>query len=134
MDIVDAFRLNVTDEDDGGMDDRDEHHDAGFSDCHAVAAAPPADSPDVRRVKTAVSPFLYAFYQHHIMKILVDSGATSSLVSNSFAHKVGLRVESTKHGATQLDKSPLTVSGEVKFSVLFGDMNLESEWLGKCSA
>ena len=75
------------------------------------------------------SPFFYAFYKHHIVKILIDSGATSSLISNKFAQRVGLHVQATDHGAKQLDKSPLPVSGEVSFSIAFGDMILSVDGL-----
>ena len=129
MDIVDAFQMNVDVE--CGFADEDPHCRDNIADdatyCQAVAAE---DHPsDVRRVRTDVSPFFYAFYKHHTVKILVDTGATSSLVANSFARKVGLNVEATNHGAKLLDKSPLPVSGEVKFSIAFGDMNLQVDGL-----
>ena len=43
--------------------------------------------------------------------------------------RVGLNIEPTKQGAKQLDKSPLHVSGEVHFSVSFGDLELGVEGL-----
>ena len=64
-----------------------------------------------------------------MVKILLDSGATSSLVSSSFAARVGLNIKPTSQGAKQLDKSPLEVSGETHFSVSFGDHDLIVEGL-----
>ena len=89
----------------------------------------PNPDPNILRVKSSTSPFFYAFYKHHIVKILIDSGATSSLISSSFAHKVGLNIKPTQHGAKQLDKSPLKVSGEVKFNLSFGETTLQVDGL-----
>ena len=124
MDIVNAFQLNIDGDDHPEQDIALEEQEEVSSD-HLLVQT----SVSVQRVQTAVSPFFYAFYQHHVVKILVDSGATSSLVSTSFAIRVGLKIEPTKQGAKQLDKSPLQVSGEVHFSVSFGDLDLEVEGL-----
>ena len=140
MDIVQAFQLDVEDEFDTPANNQQDlssfaatacdQRDSNC--CQAVTTDQPGDlstENEVRRVNTSVSPFFYAFYQHHILKILIDTGATSSLISDSFARRVGLKVHSTLHAAKQLDKSPVPVSGEVKFSVAFGDMNLEVDGL-----
>ena len=87
------------------------------------------DSTSVLRVSVAVSPFFYAFFEHHTVKILVDSGATSSLISRSFALRVGLNIHPTDHGAKQLDKSFLKLCGEVKFEISFGDITLKVDGL-----
>ena len=64
------------------------------------------------------------FFYKPSQQILIDSGATSTLVSLSFALRVGIAIQATQHGAKQLDKSPLHVTGEVKFSVTFGEKHL----------
>ena len=121
MDIVNAFQVNVNGDDHPEQDVTPSDEQGEVSSDHLLVQT----SVSVQRVQTAVSPFFYAFYQHHVVKILVDSGATSSLVSTSFAIRVGLKIEPTQQGAKQLDKSPLQVSGEVHFSVSFGELDLE---------
>ncbi len=131
---MDAFQLDV----DVGELDQVTEEDVSNQICYqeefnAVAAESPShdfvESTSVRRVSIAVSPFFYAFYEHHTAKILVDSGATSSLISRSFAIRVGLHIHPTGHGAKQLDKSFLKLSGEVKFEISFGDITLKVDGL-----
>ena len=128
LDIVEAFQLNIhagdLDEEETPLTETSNLSLDSASNALCVQA-----SSAVCRVETAISPFFFAFYQHHIVKILVDTGATSSLVSSSFAVRAGLNIRPTKQGAKQLDKSPLQVSGEVHFSVSFGDQELEVEGL-----
>ena len=125
MDIVTAFQLNTEGEDHPEDDAPAAEEQAEIVSDHLLVQA----SPPVRRVQTAISPFFYAFYQHHIVKILVDTGATSSLINTSFARRVGLNIEPTTQGAKQLDKSLLHVSGEVHFSVTYGEFDLHVEGL-----
>ena len=56
----------------------------------------------------------------NMCKIVIDTGATSSLISIAFAKRVGLIVSPTQHAARQLDKSSIRVSGETKFKISFG--------------
>ena len=60
---------------------------------------------------------------------MIDTGATSSMVSMHFVKRVGLKILPTQQGARQMDKSPVNVRGEVKFFVSFGDLKLEIEAL-----
>ena len=78
----------------------------------------------VRRVKSTVSPHFFAFYLHHTIKILVDTGATSTLVSLSFVKRANITVRPTLHSVRQLDKSSVPVSGEVKFYISYGKRRL----------
>ena len=97
-----------------------------------TTTAPQPDAPAVtvetssvvRRVKNTVSPHFFAFYLHHTIKILVDTGATSTLVSLSFVKRANITVRPTLHSARQLDKSNVPVSGEVKFYVSYGKRRL----------
>ena len=68
----------------------------------------------IKKVEWDVSPFFYAFYQHHPCHIVVDTGgATSSIISCSFIHSAGITPQNTFHSARSADKSQLDVKGEV---------------------
>lgn len=81
------------------------------------------------RVQCNSSPFFYAFYKHMACKIVIDTGATSSLVSEDFVKRAGIKQHPTSHAARQIDKSPLKLLGEVKFVISFRDFNLPIEAL-----
>ena len=83
----------------------------------------------VRRVSCQLSPFIHAFFKHFPCKILIDTGATSSMVSSAFVRRTGLKPVPTTHGAVQLDKSPVNVKGEIRFTVTFGPHTLVIEAL-----
>ena len=129
-----AFQISVDyDGDEGGFED-----DEGESAMRCTTdmdSAPAASNTDVVavasistsavcRVKTTTSPYFFAFYFHHTCKILVDTGATSTLVSLSFVNRVNIPIRPTKHSAFQLDKSIVSVSGEVQFYISFGKRQL----------
>ena len=76
------------------------------------------------KVQVDSSPFLYAFYNSHVVHIVIDTGATSSLVSAAFLRRSGIVVKPTSHSARAVNKSPLSVSGEVQISLQFGDLSL----------
>ena len=125
MQIAKALQVLVLDEESSvecvGYDDEDELRVVA-SGCPAIVESP--TSMDVRRVKSSVSPYFFAFIQHHTVKIVIDTGATSTLVSVAFARRVGLVIQPTKHSARQLDKSKITLAGEVKFTISFGNITL----------
>ena len=99
-----------------------------FARC-TLADTPPVEQTSVRRVESSCSPYFYAYYRHHSVKILIDTGATSTLISSSFVSRMGLQLRPTKHSARQLDKSKVPLVGEVKFSVSFGKLKLSVEGL-----
>lgn len=84
----------------------------------AIAAA------TVKRVECDISPFFYAFLNHHPVYIVVDTGATSSVVSRAFLLRVGITPRSTQHSAHGADKSKLNVAGEIHIVLTFGKMKL----------
>ena len=94
-----------------------------------------ADRPDnqetatAQRVQCNSSPFFYAFYKHMNCRIVIDTGATSSLVSEEFVKRAGITQYPTSHAARQIDKSPLKLLGEVKFVLSFRDFDLPIEAL-----
>ena len=81
-------------------------------------------STSVQRVSCNASPFFFAFYAHHPCKILIDSGATSTMISFRFATLAGLVIKPTLNSARQLDKSAVPVKGEVKFTIHYGTLDL----------
>ena len=78
----------------------------------------------VRKVQSNISPYFYAFYNQHSVHVVVDTGATSSLISKSFLRRIGISEKPTYHTARAADKSPIVISGEVKLSLSFGSLSL----------
>ena len=102
-----------------------------------IPANPQVFTPSDQQVSLAIaqqvqcdtSPFFFAFYKHHTYKIVIDSGATSSLVSKSFIKAAGISELPTLHVVRQLDKSKLKLSDEVKLTLDFGDTELPIDGL-----
>ena len=76
------------------------------------------------RVDCDVSPFFYAFYNHLPVHITVDCGATSSLISKSFATRAGIKIQPTKHSARGITKTSLVIHGEVHISLSYENQSL----------
>ena len=83
------------------------------------------ESAEVRRVDSAISPFFYAFYGHHTCKIVLDTGATSSVISKAFLDRIGMEPESTNHSARGVSKKDLDLKGEQHLTVTFGNKSLQ---------
>ena len=73
---------------------------------------------------SAVSPYFYAFYGHHVCKVVIDTGATSTVTSRDFLHRVDVLPESTIHSARGVGKINLDVKGEVHLTITFSDKEL----------
>ena len=128
LEITRALRVDVdADEDFQVPSDSPEGEDSEIQTVSADVAV--AGVAVTRRVSTRASPFICTFYKHYHCKIVIDTGATSSMVSLHFVKRVGLEILPTQQGARQMDKSPVNVRGEVKFYVSFGDLQLEIEAL-----
>ena len=125
MEIASALAVEVDPGND--IDDPLEEH----SDVKSCTSAPPADKQDtsVARVQSNSSPFFYAFLKHHTCRVVIDTGATSSLVSADFVARAGIKLNPTSHAARQIDKTPLNLLGEAKFKLSFGDYELPIEAL-----
>ncbi len=79
----------------------------------------------IKRVECDISPYFYAFFNHHIVHIVVDSGATSSVVSKSFLLSIGISPDSSHHSAHGAAGSVLKVDGEIVITGLtFRGMDL----------
>ena len=50
---------------------------------------------EVKKVQCDASPYFYAFYEHHPCHVVVDTGATSSLISKSFLTVAGVKMKPT---------------------------------------
>ena len=119
-----TLQVSVDHNDDEDNQVGDEDHCDDDSALQCVVASASHTTAQVRRVKTSSSPFFFAFYRHHTLKVLIDTGATSTVVSYSFVRRVGIKLLPTKHTARQLDQSALHVVGEVRFTISFGKLEL----------
>ena len=74
-----------------------------------------------RYVQVQQSPFLHAYFQHHPLKITLDSGAETNMIKESVAYFIGARIEKTSQSALQADgRSPLAVVGEIHETISRG--------------
>jgi hypothetical protein len=75
--------------------------------------SPYLDQHEVRRVNIVQSPFIYAFFKDHRVRLTLDSGATTNMVRAAVASHIGLPVTPASQMAQQADGcTPLTVVGE----------------------
>ena len=111
---------------------------------HYVAEYPPAITPDnanvalpnsmpvtsreentcIRKVQSSTSPHFFGFCGHTPCKVLLDSGANSSLVLKAFLQLAGIDTKPTNHAALGANKSPIDLEGEVHFSIQFDNLTL----------
>ena len=66
----------------------------------------------------------YAFYNHHPCRIVLDTGATSSVISRSFLRTIGISPHVTLHSARGADKNRLNVEDEIELILNFGELML----------
>ena len=118
------IRYVEVDEEEGGELDL-EHVDT--EECTALIDAPPASI--TRRVQTRKSPILNCMYKHFPVRLCLDTGAESNLVSKRYAALTAMIIQPSRQGAVQADeKTPLEVVGEVKIKIVCGShvFNLEA--------
>ena len=102
-----------------GEDAGDEHYDDFNEDTldtrdNAIFVDNPAPSIQ-RRVLTRKSPYMNVFYNEIPVRLCLDSGAESNLMSHRFAIYIQIDIGPTRQGAVQADEStPLNIIGEVK--------------------
>ena len=79
---------------------------------------PEATMPQaVNRVQVRQSPYLNAFYDHHTVRITIDSGAEGNLIRHSTAMSLHANIRDSTQSAHQADgSSPLKVIGETTLS------------------
>ena len=112
MKIANALAVEVSDE---APDQHEQFEQSVVNDQFQVT-----DASMVQKVQCDPSPFFHAFYQHHPAHIVIDSGATSSLISKSFLKRASIPIQPTRHSARSVDKSTLKIQGEVKIQLNFG--------------
>ena len=120
MELAKALQVNVEDAEDERYDTIDSdplHH----VDANQVSVAAHTTC-SVNKVQCSTSPYFYAFYFHTPCHIVIDTGATSSMISRVFLVRARIKVTATRHGARGADKSPISVTGEVHFTIQFGDV------------
>ena len=103
-------------------DDDDDIHDVSTSQSRRVEIKEETDV--IGKVDIDVSPYFFAFHNSHTVHVVVDSGAQSSLVSSAFLRRAGIDIEPTLHRARAVDKSPISLSGEVRINLEFGELEL----------
>ena len=115
--------VEVDEEEDGDLN----HEHVDTEECTALIDAPPASI--TRRVQTRKSPILNCMYKHFPVRLCLDTGAESNLVSNRYATLTAMIIHPSRQGAVQADeKTPLEVVGEVKIKIVCGShvFNLEA--------
>jgi len=79
------------------------------------------DFPTARRVEIVQSPALDVYFGPHVVRLTLDTGATSTMVRHSFARRINMPIIPTTQAARQADgKTPLIVRGEVHCEVTRG--------------
>ena len=81
-----------------------------------------------RRVTTKQSPVFKAFYKHHPVEVLLDTGAELSMIKASSAKRIGATVKKSNQSALQADgMTPLEVVGETRITLTRGGTDLYLE-------
>ena len=107
-----------------------ECHDDEQSDTELVNDEEPESAPFTRRVNVKKSPELRAFYNHHPVRITLDSGAETNMIKASTARYLGVPVSANSQSALQADGvTPLTVVGETHVSLVRDGVTLHLEAL-----
>ena len=105
-------RIVGVDDHDSEDDDTEERDDDDTSGNSIFIDQQPSS---VRRVVTRRSPCLNCFVGQLAVRVCLDSGAESSMISERIARQINLDVGPATQGAVQADEiSPLRVIGEVK--------------------
>lgn len=82
--------------------------------------SPPQPSARIvsRCVSTKQSPHFHAFYQHHRLKLTLDTGAETSMIKSSVARSIDAPIVKTSQQALQADGvTPLVFVGETHLTL-----------------
>ncbi|EDO35149.1 predicted protein [Nematostella vectensis] len=84
----------------------------------------------VLRIQTRQSPYLDVFYNHHTVRMTVDSGATGNMIRLSTATRLGCNITTSSQSVSQADgSSQLHVVGETRLSFTRADKSFSFEGL-----
>ena len=92
--------------------------------CQSEVTPSSSDLKTIQRVQCSASPSFYAFYEHHPCKCIIDTGATSSLISAALLQIANIKLKPTRHAARQVDRSSIALKGEIHITLSYGDLML----------
>lgn len=96
----------------------------------SAGALPTMEPPVTRRINVSQSPFLHAFYNHHPLRLTIDTGAETNTMRTSLARNIGAKVSKSSQNALQGDgRTPLTVVGETHLPLIRHGRSLTLEAL-----
>ncbi len=88
------------------------------------------DQPTVLRVDVIQSPILYAHYLTHPVRLTLDTGATTNMITAAFANSINLPTKPATQSARQADGvTPLDVIGETHCTLTRGSHTFQLDAL-----
>ena len=105
---------DINDDDDGNDDELNDEESSG-------ACARYVDVPHVaRRVPVVSSPYVNAYYKHHMMSVTIDSGATGNFIRLDVAKRIKANIWKNTQQSHQADgTSNLKIVGEITVTLTF---------------
>ena len=104
--------------------DEDSHTDDSESE------EPHNQPSSTRRVNVKQSPFFKAFYEHHPIRLTIDTGAETNMIKASIAKYIGAKISKSSQTALQADGvTPLNVLGEIHITLSRSHTNLHLDAL-----
>ena len=77
-------------------------------------------------IEIRASPFLDTFYEHHHVRVTLDTGAAGDMIRASTAKALGITITKATQSAKQADgRSPLSVIGEARMQLTHGSHLLQ---------
>lgn len=68
-----------------------------------------------RRVNVTQSPYLHVFFNHHPLRLTIDTGAETNMIKASLASYIGAKITKSSQLALQADgRTPLSIIGETR--------------------
>ena len=125
-DIVNAMMVDVNEEDQFVENDLCETFDnlSSGNRLNSVQIQPSSSFANISRVEVMKSPNFSCSYKSFPCNVIVDTGATSNIVSLNFVKASGMPLVNTSQGARQLDGSHVKTCGEVDAVLDFGSERL----------
>ena len=109
-------------------DDTFDENDHTVNDCSEPA--PNTAQTQMYRVGVKRSPSIQAFYKHHHVNVIIDSGAETNMVRESLARRLGVRISKSSQTALQADgQTPLQITGETEIPLTRNGVVLHLEAL-----